>query len=681
MVDAPKAEKIPHQLTTHGEIRNDPYFWLNNREDPKVIKYLEDENAYTEAVMSSTEPLQKKLFEEMKGRIKKDDSSAPYYYRGSFYYTRTEGNQDYPIYCRKKGSLDAKEEIILDVNELAKGHNYFNVGGVRISPDGQTLAYAEDTAGRRIYTIKFRDISSQKTLPVAIPEVTGNLTWANDNKTIFYTKQDPVTLRSHEIYRFNLDEPEKSKLVYTETDETFSVYVSKTKTDRFIMATSHSTLSSDVRYLSADQPTEDWQLFQERLPKSEYFVEDGIDRFYIYTNDNATNFKVMQTDINKTERKHWETVVEHNPDVYLEDLEVFKNFLVLSEKEAGLNRFRIIDREKDNSHYIQFDETTYLADPYINKVYDTDTFLYSYESLTTPDSVYAYHITHKKSSLIKQEEILGGFDAEHYESKRVFAEAQDGTKIPMSLVYRKGLKLNGKNPTLIYGYGSYGITVDPSFSPHRLSLLDRGFVFAIAHIRGGAMLGRQWYEDGKLLNKKNTFADFIACSEYLIDQKYTNRQHLYAMGGSAGGMLMGAIVNMRPELYNGVIAAVPFVDIVTTMLDDSIPLTTSEYDEWGNPNDKKFYEYMLSYSPYDNVRKQDYPNILITTGLHDSQVQYWEPAKWVAKLRDMKTDSNLLLLKTNMDAGHSGASGRFTHLKEIALDYAFLLKLEGQASS
>lgn len=677
MVEAPKAKVKPHEISIHGHTRIDPYYWLRERENPEVIQYLEAENRYTDQMMEPAKKLQEKLFEEMKARIPKDDSSAPYYYGGYFYYTRTEGEHDYPIYCRKKGSLDSKEEVILNVNELAKGTSYLSVSNVKVSPDGSKLAYAMDTQGRRIYTIVFKDLVSGKTLDTQITEVTGNFVWANDNDTLLYTGHDPVTLRSHQVYRFSLSQPDKREMIYEEKDDTFSVYVGKTITDRFLLISSYSTLSSEIRLVDADKPKSPWKLFQARQKDVEYSIVDGIDRFYIYTNYEAKNFQIMESPIDKTELKHWKPVIRHNPKVYLEDVEAFKDFLVVSEKAEGVTHYRIVDRKQNISHHIKFEESAYLSYPYVNRVYDTDSFVFTYESMTTPDSVYSYHVPTRRKTLIKQGQVLGDFKPENYKSTRIYATAKDGAKIPISLVHRKDLRKNGKNPTLLYGYGSYGITVDPGFNPNRLSLLDRGFVFAIAHIRGSSLLGRQWYEDGKLLHKKNTFTDFIAAAEYLIQEKYTSSEQLFAMGGSAGGLLMGAVINMKPELFKGVIASVPFVDVITTMLDDSIPLTTGEYDEWGNPNDKKYYDYILSYSPYDNVKAQNYPNLLVTTGFHDSQVQYWEPAKWVAKLRAMKTDNNLLLLKTNMEAGHSGASGRFSYLKEVALDYSFLLYLAG----
>lgn len=675
-VDTPQAKKIPKTLETLGHKRVDPYFWLNQRDDSTVLAYLEAENNYTEEVLAPTKELQKNLFQELKARIEKDDSSAPYYYRGYFYYSKILKNSNYPIYCRKKGSMDAKEEVMLDMNQLAEGRDYYAISSLKVDVSGQLLAFAEDDVGRRIYNLKFKDLKTGKVLPYQIKDMAGNFVWANDSETVLYANQHPETLRSYQIYRYRFGDKEPT-LVYEEKDEQFSVYVTKSKTDRYIFIESHSSTSSEIRYVDADQPESKLTVFSPRQKDLEYDLEDGGDSFLVHTNYNAKNFQIMEAPKQPTEPKKWQVVVPHNPKVYLESFDAFKEFIVLEEKQDGQNRLRIFHRKSKQEEYIPFKETAYLAQLYANRVFDTDTIMYSYESLTTPESIYSYHVNTKKTSLVKQETVLGDFNPDHYESKRIYATAKDGKKIPLSIVYKKGLKLNGKNPTLIYGYGSYGITVDPRFSPNRLSLLNRGFVFAIAHIRGGSMLGRPWYEDGKMLNKINTFTDFIAATEYLIKEKYSSPEKMYAMGGSAGGLLMGAIINMRPDLYKGIIAAVPFVDVVTTMLDDSIPLTTGEYEEWGNPNQKRYYEYMLSYSPYDNVKKQAYPNILVTTGYHDSQVQYWEPAKWVAKLRDYKTNDNLVLLKTNMKAGHSGASGRFDYLEEIALDYAFLLYLEG----
>ena len=675
----PVAKKKPHRLEKHGDVRIDDYFWLNERENPEVLSYLEAENAYTESVLQHTKPLQEALFEEMKARIKEDDSSVPYFYNGYWYITRYEKGKDYPIYSRKKGSLDAIEEIMFDCNQMAKGHAYFKLGGISISPDNKLAAFSVDKVSRRQYTIQIKNLETGEIYPNKIKNTTGGSTWANDNETLFYSRKDVVTLRAHKIYRHKLDSnPKDDIVVYHETDETFNTYVYKTKSRKYIVIGSSSTLTSEYRFLHADKPYADFKIFQERIRGLEYAISHYNDVFYIITNrDNCSNFKLQKTGENTTEIEHWNDVLPYREDVLIEDIEIFKDYYVLNERENGLNKLRIISWDGNEDYYLPFDSETYTAYVGNNPEFDSDILRYTFNSLTTPSSVIDYNFKTKKRTIQKEQEVLGTFDKNDYTSERVWATVRDGVKVPVSLVYKKGIKKNGSSPLLLYAYGSYGSTIDPYFSTIRLSLLNRGFIYAIAHIRGGEYLGRSWYESGKLLNKKNTFFDFIDCSKFLIDNNYTSNNKLYAYGGSAGGLLMGAVINLEPKLYKGVIAAVPFVDVVTTMLDDSIPLTTGEYDEWGNPNDKEYYEYMLSYSPYDNVKPQDYPNILVTTGIHDSQVQYWEPAKWVAKLRNKKTDDNLLLLHVDMDTGHGGASGRFESLKEVALEYAFLLDLEG----
>ncbi|HAT65840.1 MAG TPA: oligopeptidase B, partial [Flavobacteriaceae bacterium] len=578
------------------------------------------------------------------------------------------------------GSLDAEEEIMFNVNEMAEEYAYYSLRGVNVSPDNKWAAFGVDTLSLRQYNIYIKNLETGEILKDEISNTTGSSTWGNDNKTLFYTLKDEQTLRADKIYRHTVGtDPEKDVLVFEEKDETFGTYVYKTKSHKFIVIGSYSTLTSEFQILDADMPEGTFKVFQPRTKGLEYNIFHFGNDFYIVTNkDKATNFKLMKTSQNKTTMDNWEEVIGHRSDVLLEDIDIFKEYLVISERNNGLNKIRIKRWDGKDDYYLPFNSETYTAYPSQNIEYDTKTLRYSYNSLTTPASVIDFNMETKEKVVMKETEVLGGkFKKENYESKRVWATAADGTKIPISMVYRKGMKQNGNNPVLLYGYGSYGAIVDPYFSTTRLSLLDRGFVFAIAHIRGSEYLGRAWYENGKLLKKKNTFTDFVDASKYLIGEKYTSPKHLYAMGGSAGGLLMGAVVNMAPELYNGVVASVPFVDVVTTMLDDSIPLTTGEYDEWGNPNEKIYYDYMKSYSPYDNVEAKAYPNMLVTTGLHDSQVQYWEPAKWVAKLREMKTDDTILLLQTNMDAGHGGASGRFESLKEVAMDYAFLLDLEG----
>lgn len=676
----PKVDKKEKHLEIHGDVRIDHYYWLNDRENDEVIDYLERENDYYNKMTAHTKDFQKALFEEMKGRIKEDDASVPYFYNGYYYITRYETGKDYPIHSRKKGSLDAPEEILFNVNEMAKEFAYYSLRGVSVSPDNKWAAFAVDTLSRRKYTLHIKNLETGEILKDEILNTTGSATWANDNKTLFYTRKDEVTLRADRIYRHTVGtNPEKDVLVFTETDETFDTFVYKTKSEKFLVIGSTSTLTSEYQILDANNPQGTFKVFQARTQGLEYTISHFENEFYIVTNkDKATNFKLMKTAQNKTGMEHWVEVIEHRDDVLLEDIDIFKEYLVVSERSNGLNKIRIKRWDGTVDYYLPFDNETYTAYPFQNIEFDTKVLRYNYNSLTTPASVIDFNMETQEKEVKKETEVLGGkFRKENYESKRIWATAGDGTKIPISMVYRKGMEPNGNNPLLLYGYGSYGVTIDPSFSSTRLSLLDRGFIFAIAHIRGSEYLGREWYENGKLFKKKNTFTDFIDASQFLISEKYTSPEHLYALGGSAGGLLMGAVVNMAPELYNGVVAAVPFVDVVTTMLDDSIPLTTGEYDEWGNPNIKEYYDYMKSYSPYDNVEAKSYPNMLVTTGLHDSQVQYWEPAKWVAKLRELKTDSNILVMHTNMDAGHGGASGRFEALKEIAMDYAFLLDLEG----
>ncbi len=671
--EPPRAEKTPRKLVIHNHTRTDNYYWLNERSNPKVIDYLMAENAYTEAALAPVKQLRETLFEEIVARIKPDDISVPYLQNGYYYYTRYEAGKEHPIYCRKKGALDAPEEIILDANEMAAGHDYFLAVGLTVSLDNNFLAFGVDTVSRRQYTIRIKDLRSGELMPDQIPNTLGRPVWAADHQTIFYASRDS-TLRPDRIFRHRLGaETSRDELVYQEADSTFGVYVSRTKSNRYILITAESTLSTEVRFLEADQPQGRFRIFQPREREHEYHIDHFQDKFYVTTNLNAKNFRLMETGLQQTGRAHWKEVIPHREDVLLEDLEIFRDYMVLTERKNGLRQLRVINRHSGQDYYLEFDEAAYTAFPEINKDFDTDVLRYSYTSLATPNSIYAFNMRTREKKLLKQAEVLGNFSPGNYRTERFYAPAKDGVSVPISLVYRKGLKKDGKNPLLLYGYGSYGYSMEPRFRSHFLSLLDRGFVFAIAHVRGGSEMGRQWYEDGKLLKKKNTFTDFIACAEYLIAQKFTNPEKLFAMGGSAGGLLMGAVVNMRPDLFKAVIAAVPFVDVVTTMLDESIPLTTSEYDEWGNPNEKIYYDYILSYSPYDNVSAREYPAMLVTAGLHDSQVQYWEPAKWVAKLRDLKTDDHILLLHTQMEAGHSGASGRFEQYRETALEYAFLL--------
>ncbi len=680
-MSAPLAPKKPQLLEIHGHQRQDPYYWMNDRENPEVIDYLNAENSYLKEVMKPTEGLQKQLFEEMKGRIKEQDESVPYFKSGYYWYTRYEKGSEYPIFCRKLGSLEAEEAVILDVNTLAEGKSYFQVAQAATSTNQQLLAFAADEVGRRIFTIRFKNLDTHEFLEDQIPEVTGNFVWAADQRSIFYSKQDPETLRSNQIYKHILGSPSTTdQLVYEEFDEEFSCMVHKTKSEKFILIHSESTISSEVRFVPADQPASPFQILQARIPHLEYAADHYGDHFYIRTNDQAQNFKLVKAPIANPSKENWIEVIPHRPETLFEDFDLFSKFLVTQERSNGLTQIHIQPWESEGEgvgHSLAFEDETYTAYVGTNPEFDTDILRFGYNSLVSPSSVYDYHMVTRHKTLLKQQEVVGGHDPNAYHSERIWAKAADGVLVPISLVYQKStFSKTGKNPVLLYAYGSYGYSMDAYFSSNRLSLLQRGFIFAIAHIRGGEDLGRAWYEDGKLLKKKNTFTDFIACTEHLIQQEYSSPEHLYAMGGSAGGLLMGAVINLRPDLFNGVIANVPFVDVVTTMLDESIPLTTGEFQEWGNPKEKEFYEYMLSYSPYDNVSAQTYPNLLVTSGLHDSQVQYWEPTKWVAKLRDQKTDANLLLLFTNMEAGHGGASGRFNPLKEIALEYSFLLMLE-----
>ncbi len=676
---APVANQIPRLLETHGHQRIDKYYWMNDRENPEVISYLEAENAYTKSAMKSTESFQKSLFEEMKGRIKEEDQTVPYFKSGYYWYVRYEKGGEYPIYCRKKDSLEGTEEIILDVNELAKGKAFYQIGGTATSPDQNILAFAADEVGRRIYTIWFKNLETGEIYLEPIPEVTGNFVWAADNRTLFYSKQDPETLRSHRIYKHILGtDSQLDQLVFEEKDEEFSCMVHKSKTEEYLFIHSESTISSEMRFLKSDLPEGEFQILQERIPDLEYAADHYGDHFWIKTNADAQNFKLVKVPISSPSRANWVDVIAHRPEVLLEDFDLFSRYLVTQERSNGLTQIQIKPWEKD-SFSLQFDDETYTAWISNNPEFETDMLRFGYNSLVTPSSVFDYDMRSGEKILLKQQEVVGGYDPQQYHSERVWAQAGDGAKVPISLVYKKSLfSKNGESPLLLYAYGSYGYSMDAYFSSNRLSLLDRGFVFAIAHIRGGEDLGRHWYEDGKMLRKRNTFTDFIACADHLVQNAYTTSKHLYAMGGSAGGLLVGAVINMRPELFNGAIANVPFVDVVTTMLDESIPLTTGEFQEWGNPKNKEYYDYMLSYSPYDNVEAKAYPNLLVTSGLHDSQVQYWEPTKWVAKLRELKTDQNLLLLETNMEAGHGGASGRFNALKELALEYSFLLMLEGK---
>ncbi len=678
-IKPPVAKIVPKKLEKHGHVRVDNYYWLNERENPEVIDYLNKENEYYQKSTAHTKQFQEELFLEMKGRIKEDDTSVPYFYNGYWYITRFETGKDYPIHTRKKGSLEAKEEILFDCNEMAKGQSYFNLSGINISEDNKWAAFGVDLVSRRQYTIQIKNLETGEILPVKIENTTGGSTWASDNKTLFYTRKDAQTLRSDKIYKHKVGtNPENDQLIFHEKDDTFYTFVYKEKSKKYLVIGSTSTLTSEYQILEANNPDGQFRIFQPRVRGVEYSISHYGDSFYIVTNkDKATNFKLMKTPETATSSDQWTDLIPHRKDVLLEGIEIFKEYLVIEERTNGLHKIQIRPWNGKGDYYLPFDIETYTAYTTTNVDFDTEILRYAYQSMATPSSVIDFNMRTKEKTVLKEQAVLGGkFDKNNYAEERIWATAQDGTKVPISIVYKKGMKKDGKNPFLLYAYGSYGSSMDPYFSSTRLSLLDRGFIYGIAHIRGGEDLGRDWYENGKLLKKKNTFTDFIDCSKFVIAEKYTSAAHLYAEGGSAGGLLMGAIVNMAPELYHGVIAQVPFVDVVTTMLDDTIPLTTGEYDEWGNPNDKKYYEYMLSYSPYDQVTEQVYPNMYVSTGLHDSQVQYWEPAKWVAKLRVMKKGNNQLFLDTNMDAGHGGASGRFEALKELAKEFTFLFDLE-----
>ena len=671
----PKAERRSKQLIKHGDQREDPYYWLRDRKSEDVLNYLKKENAYAAEHLSSIKGLREDLFEEMKGRLKKDDSSVPFQVDQYFYYTKFTEKSEFPIIARKKGSLDAKEEIILDANELAKGKKFFKLGNWEISPNHQTLAYSTDVIGRRIYDIHFKNLSSGKTLEAVVKKVTSNFQWANDNQTLFYTKQHPKTLRNEWIYSYHLS-TKKTRLVYRERDEKFYTSVSKSKSGKYLFVNSNSSEASEVRYFRSSRPLSVPRIFQKRRKAHEYSVEHIGNGFLIISNYKAKNFKVMRTpDEMSTEIFHWKSVIGHRSDVLVEGVSVSKSHFAFAVRKDGVREIEIMKRSDGKRFFLPLEEKSHVVGLSYNPQYDAKFLRYYYQSMTQPSQVIDYTFSSGKKAIRKEQEVLGGFDSKDYISERIVAKTSDGTEVPISIIYHKKFKKDGKGPLLLYGYGSYGNSMEPWFSGTRLSLLERGFGFAIAHIRGGSEMGRHWYEDGKRFSKKNTFSDFVACAEHLVKNKYVHPKKLYAMGGSAGGLLMGAVMNMRPELFRGIVAQVPFVDVLTTMLDDTIPLTTNEYQEWGNPNQRDYYFYMKSYSPYDNIKAKAYPHLLVTAGLHDSQVQYWEPAKWVAKLRHLKTDQNLVLLDTDLEAGHGGKSGRFKSLEDRARDYAFILFL------
>lgn len=653
-------------------------YFKKGKDSTRVIDYLKAENQYLDQMMADTKDLQENLFQEMKARIKEKDESVPVFKNGYFYYTKTEEGKQYFKYCRKKGSLSAPEEILLDVDKMAEGKAYYSATGFSISPDNQWLAFGVDDVSRRQYKIYFKNLKTGEIIDDNITNTSGQAVWAKDNQTIFYTANNPETLLSEKIVRHSVGKNSSTdQIVYEEKDKSNYIWVSKSKNGEYIIITSQATTSSEQRILKADNPNGNFQVFQPRMKNVLYSVIPLEKEFLVMTNKDALNFQIMKTPLNKTSVENWKTFIPHRKNVLLEEIEVFKNYFVIDEKSNGLSQLVVIDRKTGKKENIKFDEPAYTIYSSANPEYNTDNFRFGYTSMITPTAQYEQNLKTKKRTLLKQQEVLGGYDKTQYVTERLWATAKDGVKIPISIVYKKDFKKDGKQPLLLYAYGSYGSSMYANFSSTLLSLLNRGFAFAIAHIRGGQEMGRQWYEDGKMMKKKNTFTDFISTGEFLVKEKYTSPNHLYAQGGSAGGLLMGAIMNMKPELWNGIISQVPFVDVVNTMLDETIPLTTNEYDEWGNPNQKEAYQYMKSYSPYENIERKKYPNTLVTTGLHDSQVQYFEPAKWVAKLRDMKTDNNLLLLKTDMEYGHGGASGRFDYLKDVALVYAFMFKLEG----
>jgi oligopeptidase B len=665
------AEKKAKTTDIHGEQLVDEYFWLREKNNPEVMAHLKAEDAYAEQAMKHTAALQEKLYKEMLSHIKQTDTNVPYRWGNYFYYTRTEEGKQYPIYCRKKGSLEAPEEVVIDQNELAKGQKFMSVGLFVPSDDGNLLAYSTDNTGYRQYTLQIKDLRNGQLFPERVERV-NNLAWATDNKTFFYVTEDAVTKRSDKFFRHVLG-TDKTDLVYEEKDELFDIGTGRSRDKAVIFLEAFSKTSTDVRYLPADDPNASLKVILPRQPEHEYDVDHRGDLFYIRTNKGAKNFRIVTAPVSDPSEKNWKEFVAHRPAVKVEGISLFADHAVLSEWENGLQQLEIMDFKTGKQSRIKFPEPVYSAGLSANREFNTSVVRYAYNSLVTPTSVLDYDMNTGKSTLLKQQEVPGGFDRTNYTSERVFATASDGTKVPMSMVYRKGVKLDGSAPLLLYAYGSYGISIPPTFSSSRLSLLDRGVIFVIGHIRGGGELGEEWRQAGRMMNKINTFTDFIACAEALIKQKYTSADRIVIEGGSAGGLLMGAVSNMRPDLFKAVVSHVPFVDVLNTMLDASLPLTTSEYIEWGNPNEKPAYEYMKKYSPYDNVAKKNYPAMLVKVSVNDSQVPYWEGAKLVAKLRAMKTDNNPLLLKVNFGAGHGGASGRYDALRETAFDYSFML--------
>ncbi|HVF48556.1 MAG TPA: S9 family peptidase [Pyrinomonadaceae bacterium] len=673
---APAARRVAKTSNLHGETWTDEYFWLREKKNPEVISYLEAENAYTDAYMKPTEELQAALYKEMLARIKETDTNVPYREGDYLYYTRTEQGKQYPIYARKRGQETAPEAVTLDLNEMAKDLKFMAVGNYEVSGDGQMLAYSTDTTGYREYTLYIKDLRNGQTTKIA--ERASSVAWANDNRTLFYVVDDPTTKRSYRLYRHTLGKA-SDELVHEETDEMFDIYLNRSRSRAYIFLTIGSHTTSEVRYLPADKPLDAFRVVEPRAAGHEYYVEHRGDTFYIRTNSGgARNFKLVAAPVAAPQQKNWKELMPYRKEVMLGRVDAFADYLVLTEREKGLPQIRITDLRSDKTHYVAFPEPVYNASLGVNKEFNTKLVRYNYQSFTTPASVYDYDIAARKSELLKQQPVLGGYDANAYKSERIYAVAPDGTRIPVSLYYKKDLQRDGSRPMFLYAYGSYGIPSNVSFSSARLSLVNRGVVYAIAHIRGGGDLGKEWHDAGRMMNKKNTFTDFIAAAEHLVKEKYTAKDRLVISGGSAGGLLMGAVTNMRPDLFKAVVSYVPFVDVINTMTDATLPLTAGEWEEWGNPiRDKAAYAYMKSYSPYDNIEAKAYPTILVKTSLNDSQVMYWEPAKYVAKLRSMKTDKNPLLLKTNMGAGHGGASGRYDSLKDTAFDYAFILNQLG----
>lgn len=671
----PVAKKLPKVTEIHGLKLTDDYFWMRDKSNPEVRSYIEAENAYTDAVMKPTEPLQKKLYDEMLSRIQETDTRVPYKEGGHYYYSRTEKGKQYPIMCRKKGSLDAAEEIVLDVNKLAEGQIFMSLGAYRVSKDGNFLAYSTDNNGFRQYTLQVKNLKTGEVLPDRV-EKTGSVAWANDNKTLFYTIEDPAK-RQYRLYRHHVGSTDPDDLVYEEKDERFEVAAERSRSGKYIFMIVASHTTSEVRFISADQPSAEWKLIEPRQADIEYYPDHHGDSFYFRVNDTGRNFRLVKAPVDNPSRKNWQEVVPHRANVMIQDTDFFKDFYVLAERDNGLTQLTIIDFATGASQRIKFPEAAYVAAPSVNREFDTAKYRYTYQSYITPDSTYDYDVRKHDSELLKRTPVLGGYDASKYEVERIFATAHDGTKVPISVLYKKGLKKDGTAPIFLYAYGSYGIPMDVRFNSNIFSLVDRGVVYAIAHIRGGGDLGKPWHDSGRMMNKKNTFTDFVESAEFLVSQKYGSKNRLVIEGGSAGGLLMGAVANMRPDLFKAVVAKVPFVDVINTMLDESLPLTVGEFEEWGNPKEKPAFDYMYSYSPYDNVTSKNYPDILVKTSFNDSQVMYWEPAKYVAKMRVTKNDHNMLLLKTNMGAGHGGASGRYDYLHEVAFDYAYILREAG----